>query len=198
MIHAQAGLSAPERLARAPEPPAAIEAPTGGRVIPRFARRRSRPAGRRPVPGRPLPAEGPRLSPGGRSHARGHGIPEADRLGRGGGHLARAPLPRGWFRIPREDEHARARDPSDHRVHGLRAGSQPVGHHALDRRLEWRLGCGSGGRHGLDRPRERRRWLDPESGVRRAAGTARSPRAAGLDERPEWGDFISGLVTEGW
>ena len=63
------------------------------------------------------------------------------------------------------------------------ADAQPLGHGPLGRRLERRLGGRGRRRHGADRPRQRRRRLDPHPGRPTAAwsGSSRagsaSPRA---------------------
>ena len=58
-----------------------------------------------------------------------------------------------------------ARDPADDRARPLRRLAQPLGHRALDRRLQRRLG--GRGRLGdaADRPRQRRRRLDSDPGL---------------------------------
>ena len=52
----------------------------------------------------------------------------------------------------RQDEHTRARDPPDHGTGCLRTVPQSLGHHSFDRRVEWRIRCRGGVRHGAGRP----------------------------------------------
>ena len=60
--------------------------------------------------------------------------------------------------------------PPDHRALRLRAAAQPVGHGALDGRLERRIRRRGGVGHGGGRPRQRRRRVDPHPGQRVRAG----------------------------
>ena len=99
------------------------------------------------------------------------------------------------LRRPRQDQHAGARDHGGDRVRAERRLPEPVGHVADARRLERRGRGGGRGRDVAGRARERRRRLDPHSGVvlRAVRDQARPrPRLAGavgrarglLDERP--------------
>ena len=63
----------------------------------------------------------------------------------------------------------------------LRGDPQPVEHRAFDGRVEWRLGRGRGRRHGGDRPRQRRRRLDPHPRLLLRARGAQANARPGFD-----------------
>ena len=88
-----------------------------------------------------------------------------------------APHPRRRLRDRRQDQHAGVRDPAGERAAPLRPGAQPVGHLAHPGRLLRRRGLRGGLRHGADRPRQRRRRLDPDPGrLLRPRGAEAHPR----------------------
>ena len=68
------------------------------------------------------------------------------------------------LRRRRIDDPARVGHPAVDQHQALRADAQPVGPDAHERRLLGRLGDGRRGRHGADRPRQRRRRLDAHPG----------------------------------
>ena len=154
-------------------------------------------AGRRAVPRRAVPAQGPRSATRPATPARGHGASSATPAGR----APTTPSSRARFReagfvFVGQDEHARARHPADHRAGGLRRRPQPVGHDSLDRAAR-----------AAARPRRwRRAWSRSPTRTTAAARSASRRACCGLvglkpsrgrvSLAPEFGDVMSGLVAE--
>ena len=106
--------------------------------------------------------------------------------------LPRAAAARGRVRDRRHHQPARVRDPPDHRAALHRADAQPVEPRPHARRVLRRLGGGRRRGHGPDRPRQRRRRVDPHPGRVLWAGRPEAQPRADLG-RPGPGRVLSGL-----
>ena len=89
------------------------------------------------------------------------------------------PAARGGLRDRRQDRAARDGDPAHHRVAPVRPDPQPVGARSHPGRIERRVGRRGRRRDGPDRPRQRRRRLDPDPGRLLRPGRAEAGPGAG-------------------
>ncbi len=143
------------------------------------ARRRDRERDARPasVRRRADPDQGP--DPGARL-ARHLRLPRCARGYERRGRARHRGLQEGGLHPVRPDQHTRVRAADRHRERPLRDNPQPVGHEPHARWLERRRRCVGGVGDVLGRARQRRRGIDPDTGVvlrsRRAEARAR-PRA---------------------
>ena len=153
-------------------------------IIPLFEQARAQAASAalagRAVSRRAAAHQGPHLPDEGRSVSRRHAPAARSRLDCGSRHLSGGEVPRRRFHLRRPDERARARADPDHRAARLRPDAQPVGHDALARRFERRLGGRGRLRHGAGRARQRRRRLDPHPRQRLRAGRPEAVARADL------------------
>ena len=141
---------------------------------------------RRPVQGGSVPAQGPRCRQRGGTAQPRHAAAQGRQLHLPGGHHPGPAFPRRGPDHLRQDEHARARDRRHDRAEGMGGDAQPLGHVALRRRLERRLGSGRGGGDRPDGPCQRRGRFDPHPRLQQRPRRAEDDPAAdqrGTDDR---------------
>ncbi len=158
-----------DRADRGDRPGAELGHPPLLRRGPRARRPASSPTA---LPGRPVPAQGPRRLLRRAAAAHGHAGAQGGRLPRAGRRRARAALPRRGPGHARQDEHARDRHRADDRARRLRADAEPVGHDAFRGRVERRR----------RRPRSPPAWSRSPTPPTAAARSASPPATTGSSD----------------